>query len=109
MSTGTFGFTGTFGQGGVGGVLVVEGDRLSAEIVARRLRQAALAADVVLDGDAALERVEMTRYDVVVLNRDLPEVLGDEVCRAAVERWQGAVRVLMTTAARWTCGRAWRG
>ncbi|MEU4761740.1 response regulator transcription factor [Actinosynnema sp. NPDC023794] len=80
-------------------VLVVEDDRLLAETVARGLRQAALAVDVVLDGDAALERVAMTRYDVVVLDRDLPEVHGDEVCRAVVERWQGAVRVLMMTGA----------
>jgi DNA-binding response OmpR family regulator len=80
-------------------VLVVEDDRLLAETVARGLRQAALAVDVVLDGDAALERVAMTRYDVVVLDRDLPEVHGDEVCRAVVERWQGSVRVLMMTGA----------
>jgi DNA-binding response OmpR family regulator len=81
-------------------VLVVEDDRLLAETVARGLRQAAaLAVDVVLDGDAALERVAMTRYDVVVLDRDLPEVHGDDVCRAVVQRWQGSVRVLMVTGA----------
>jgi len=80
-------------------VLVVEDDQLLAETVARGLRQAALAVDVVLDGDAALERVAMTRYDVVVLDRDLPEVHGDDVCQAVVERWQGSVRVLMMTGA----------
>lgn len=36
----------------------------------------------------------MTRYDVVVLDRDLPEVHGDDVCRAVLRRWQGSVRVL---------------
>ncbi|NUT49005.1 MAG: response regulator transcription factor [Saccharothrix sp.] len=80
-------------------VLVVEDDRVLAETVARGLRQVALAVDVVLDGDAALERVAVTRYDVVVLDRDLPRVHGDDVCRAVVERWQGAVRVLMVTGA----------
>jgi DNA-binding response OmpR family regulator len=80
-------------------VLVVEDDWLLAETVARGLRQSALAVDVAHDGDAALERVSMTCYDVVVLDRDLPEVHGDEVCRAIVDRWDGAVRVLMMTGA----------
>jgi DNA-binding response OmpR family regulator len=57
-----------------------------------------MAVDVVLDGDEALEHLAVTRYDVVVLDRDLPGVHGDEVCRQIVAgRSQGPV--LMLTAA----------
>ncbi|MQA12189.1 MAG: response regulator [Pseudonocardiaceae bacterium] len=80
-------------------VLVVEDDRLLADTVAEGLRQSALAVDVVYDGDEALERVLTTRYDVVVLDRDLPKLSGDEVCRHIMEHWRGAVRVLMMTGA----------
>ncbi|OMI38913.1 response regulator transcription factor [Streptomyces sparsogenes] len=80
-------------------VLVVEDDRVLADAVARGLRQSALAVDVAYDGDQARERVGVTRYDVVVLDRDLPEVSGDEVCREIVDRWSGDVRVLMMTGA----------
>ncbi len=47
--------------------------------------------DVVYDGDAALERLGVNDYDVLVLDRDLPVVHGDDVCRAVVEpaRWSG--------------------
>jgi DNA-binding response OmpR family regulator len=58
-----------------------------------------MAVDVALEGGAALERASVNRYDVVVLDRDLPGVHGDDVCRAlAAER--SASRVLMLTAAR---------
>ncbi len=80
-------------------ILVVEDDQVLANTVARGLRQSALAVDVVYNGDDAIERVSMTRYDVVVLDRDLPEVHGDEVCHKIVELWGGAVRVLMMTGA----------
>ena len=57
-----------------------------------------MAVDVVLDGNAALEHLAVTRYDVVVLDRDLPGIHGDEVCRRlAAER--SPSRVLMLTAA----------
>lgn len=80
-------------------VLVVEDDRVLADAVARGLRQSALAVDVAYDGDQARERIGVTRYDVVVLDRDLPEVSGDDVCREIVDRWSGDVRVLMMTGA----------
>jgi DNA-binding response OmpR family regulator len=80
-------------------VLVVEDDRVLADTVARGLRQCALAVDVVYDGAAACEHVAVTCYDVVVLDRDIPLVVGDEVCRQILERWAGAVRVLMMTGA----------
>ena len=79
-------------------VLVAEDERLMADTIGKGLRRRAMAVDVVYDGDAALERVAVHRYDVVVLDRDLPEVHGDEVCRAIVAA--GAeTRVLMLTAA----------
>jgi len=79
-------------------VLVVEDENLLADAIAEWLRREAFAVDVVYDGDAALERVGVNEYDVVVLDRDLPVVHGDEVCRAIVD--SGAdTRVLMLTAA----------
>jgi DNA-binding response OmpR family regulator len=57
-----------------------------------------MAVDVVLDGDDALEHLAVTRYDVVVLDRDLPGVHGDEVCRRIAAAGGGS-RVLMLTAA----------
>ncbi len=57
-----------------------------------------MAVDVVLDGADALDRLAVTRYDVVVLDRDLPGVHGDEVCRRLVDDG-AAARVLMLTAA----------
>lgn len=80
-------------------MLVVEDDRVLADAVARGLRQSAFAVDVAYSGDQARERVGVTRYDVVVLDRDLPEVPGDDVCRDIVDRWGGDVRVLMMTGA----------
>jgi DNA-binding response OmpR family regulator len=79
-------------------ILVVEDERLMADAIAEGLRRESLAVDVVYDGDAALERLGVNEYDVVVLDRDLPIVSGDEVCRAVVD--SGAfTRVLMLTAA----------
>jgi DNA-binding response OmpR family regulator len=79
-------------------ILVVEDEPLLADVVAAGLRRAAHAVDVVHDGGAALERVDVNDYDVVVLDRDLPVVHGDEVCRALAGR-QSSARVLMLTAA----------
>jgi DNA-binding response OmpR family regulator len=79
-------------------VLVVEDERLLADAVAEGLRRQALAVDVAYDGEAALQRVAVNDYDVVVLDRDLPVVSGDEVCRRLVEARADA-RILMLTAA----------
>ncbi|MFK4088012.1 response regulator transcription factor [Kribbella sp. NPDC020789] len=79
-------------------VLVVEDERLLADAIAEGLRQEALAVDVVYDGEAALERLGLNEYDVVVLDRDLPIVSGDQVCQALVDSG-AATRVLMLTAA----------
>jgi len=79
-------------------ILVVEDEPLLADAVAEGLRRDAHAVDVVYDGGAALERVGVNDYDVVVLDRDLPVVHGDEVCRELAQRGVLA-RVLMLTAA----------
>jgi DNA-binding response OmpR family regulator len=79
-------------------VLVVEDEAELAELIAVGLGREGIAADVSLDGGDALYRASLTRYDVVVLDRDLPVVHGDEVCRrlgSADDR----PRVLMLTAA----------
>ncbi|WP_380282168.1 response regulator transcription factor [Kitasatospora purpeofusca] len=79
-------------------ILVAEDEHMLAELVADGLRRHAMAVDVVHDGAAALERLAVNDYDVLVLDRDLPEVHGDDVCRELVA--QGApVRILMLTAA----------
>ncbi|MEU9738508.1 response regulator transcription factor [Micromonospora chersina] len=79
-------------------VLVVEDETLLADSIAEWLRREAFAVDVAYDGDAALERLGVTDYDVVVLDRDLPVVHGDDVCRAVVDSGV-ETRVLMLTAA----------
>ncbi|MFF0297521.1 response regulator transcription factor [Kitasatospora sp. NPDC004615] len=79
-------------------VLVVEDEVYLAEAVQAGLRLAAIACDVAGDGEAAWERLGVHRYDVVVLDRDLPGVSGDEVCRRIVAAGLGC-RVLMLTAA----------
>jgi DNA-binding response OmpR family regulator len=79
-------------------VLVVEDERLLADAIAEGLRRQAMAVDVAYDGDAALQRLQVNDYDVVVLDRDLPVVSGDQVCTTLVET--GAdTRILMLTAA----------
>ncbi len=79
-------------------VLVVEDFEILARTIGTGLRREGMAVDVVLDGDDALEHLAVTRYDVVVLDRDLPGVHGDEVCREIVAS-HAQSRVLMLTAA----------
>ncbi|WP_030907106.1 response regulator transcription factor [Streptosporangium amethystogenes] len=76
-------------------VLIVEDEEQLADAVARGLRLHAMAVDVVYDGREALERAGYVDYDVVVLDRDLPEVHGDDVCDELRHR----SRVIMLTAA----------
>jgi DNA-binding response OmpR family regulator len=79
-------------------VLVVEDERLLADTIAEGLRRHSMAVDVAYDGDAALERIAVNDYDVVVLDRDLPIVSGDEVCTTLVDAGLDT-RILMLTAA----------
>src|SRR5581483_2845654 len=68
-----------------------------AYTIAEGLRRRSMVFEVCYDGDAALERVMVHRYDVVILDRDLPKVHGDDVCRRVVTAG-GETRVLMLTA-----------
>jgi len=80
-------------------VLIIEDEEALASAIARGLRREGMAVDVSLDGAAGLEKALVTPYDVVVLDRNLPELHGDEVCR----RLAGSgseTRILMLTAAR---------
>ncbi|MFE3459589.1 response regulator transcription factor [Nocardiopsis aegyptia] len=79
-------------------VLVVEDEPFMAEALQSGLRQEAIAADLALDGDEALERIAVHDYDAVVLDRDIPGTHGDDVCAVLVRDHPGT-RVLMLTAA----------
>jgi DNA-binding response OmpR family regulator len=79
-------------------VLVVEDHEELAETIARVLRREGMAVDVILDGRQALAQAEINSYDVVVLDRDLPGLHGDDVCRSLVAEGSEC-RVLMLTAA----------
>jgi len=79
-------------------VLVVEDDQEMAETVAAGLRNARMAVDVALDGTAGLEQALVNGYDVIVLDRDLPGMHGDQVCSQLVAAGCRS-RVLMLTAA----------
>ncbi|TAK68525.1 MAG: response regulator transcription factor [Actinomycetota bacterium] len=79
-------------------VLVVEDEPMLADAIAEWLRGEAHAVDIALDGGSAVERLTVSDYDVVVLDRDLPVLHGDEVCRTVTD--SGATtRILMLTAA----------
>jgi DNA-binding response OmpR family regulator len=82
-------------------VLLAEDQPRVAAAVAKGLRRHGAAVDVAPDGAQALYRARVTRYDVVVLDRDLPEVHGDDVCRVLTSE-QPDTRILMLTAARTT-------
>ncbi|GHG22446.1 MULTISPECIES: response regulator transcription factor [Amycolatopsis] len=77
-------------------VLLVEDEQPLAKYVAAGLRKHGFAVDVAFDGRAALDKCVATPYDVVVLDRDLPVVHGDAVCRELAGH--GAARILMLTA-----------
>jgi DNA-binding response OmpR family regulator len=78
-------------------VLVVEDHVELAESVARVLRREGMTVDVAFDGEDALERTALVDYDVVVIDRDLPRVHGDEVCRSLAAEGR-RTRMLMLTA-----------
>ena len=77
-------------------VLVVEDERVLADAIATGLRRETLAVDVAYDGATALEKAGVVEYDVIVLDRDLPEVHGDTVCTRLAGN---PARILMLTAA----------
>ena len=77
-------------------VLVVEDERRLADAVARAFRHRAMAVDVAYEGEGALRKAGLTEYDVVVLDRDLPGVHGDEVCRALRANESGPAILMLT-------------
>jgi DNA-binding response OmpR family regulator len=79
-------------------VLIAEDEEIIADTIAEGLRDQAIAVDVVYDGADALYRTSYVEYDVIVLDRDLPEVHGDEVCRRLVAG-RTTSRIIMLTAA----------
>ena len=79
-------------------VLVIEDDEEMAEAIAFGLRQSGMAVDVAFDGQAGLQRSLVNDYDVIVLDRDLPGMHGDQVC-AKLLASECRSRVLMLTAA----------
>ncbi|WP_213450911.1 response regulator transcription factor [Rhizomonospora bruguierae] len=78
-------------------VLVIEDERNLADAIGRGLRRQGMAVDVAYDGDSGHEMAFVTRYDVVVLDRDLPGVHGDQIC-ADLAASGALTRVLMLTA-----------
>ncbi|MFL5829223.1 MAG: response regulator transcription factor [Solirubrobacteraceae bacterium] len=79
-------------------VLIAEDERRLADAIARGLRREGMAVDLAGDGADALVKARVVRYDVLVLDRDLPEVHGDEVCRTIRGEWP-ETGILMLTAA----------
>ncbi|MDQ2788623.1 MAG: response regulator transcription factor [Actinomycetota bacterium] len=78
-------------------ILIVEDEQPLADAVARGLRREGMAVDVAYDGDSGHEKAAVTRYDVVVLDRDLPGMSGDRLC-AEITGSGAVTRVLMLTA-----------
>ena len=79
-------------------ILVVEDEEALADVLARGLRQAGFAVDIALDGEEGLDKALITDYDVVALDRQLPGMHGDDVCRELV-KLPNPPRILMLTAA----------
>lgn len=79
-------------------VLVVEDQTVVADRIAEGLRDQGIAADVAYDGADGLDKASLHRYDVVVLDRDLPRIHGDTVC-ATLASGPSQARILMLTAA----------
>lgn len=78
-------------------ILVVEDEEPLADAIARGLRREGMAVDVAYNGDEGHEKASITRYDVVLLDRDLPGMSGDELCKEIVSSGE-LTRVLMLTA-----------
>jgi DNA-binding response OmpR family regulator len=79
-------------------VLIAEDERRLADAIARGLRREGMAVDLAPDGSDALVKARVIRYDVLVLDRDLPGIHGDDVCRAVRDEWP-ETGILMLTAA----------
>jgi DNA-binding response OmpR family regulator len=78
-------------------ILVVEDEQPLADAIARGLRRDGMAVDVAYDGESGQEKASITRYDVLVLDRDLPRMSGDKLCQEILASGE-LTRVLMLTA-----------
>jgi len=78
-------------------VLIIEDETQLADALARGLRRRGMAVDVAYDGASGLEMAQINRYEVIILDRDLPVLHGDEVTRELVSG-QAGPRILMLTA-----------
>src|SRR5207302_9502077 len=79
-------------------ILLIEDELVLAEQIAAGLRDQGMVVDLALDGLDGVHKTGTNRYDVIVLDRDLPVVHGDQVCTALAAR-EGPARILMLTAA----------
>ena len=79
-------------------ILVVEDDHALAEVVAEGLRDQGMAVDLAHDGLAATAKLDLTAYDVVVLDRDLPGLHGDTLCQMITERADRPMALMLTAA-----------
>src|SRR6185312_14169896 len=79
-------------------VLIAEDELRLADAIARGLRRQGFAVDLAPDGEQALVKSRVVRYDVLVLDRDLPGVHGDDVCRTVRDE-RPDTGILMLTAA----------
>jgi DNA-binding response OmpR family regulator len=79
-------------------VLIVEDETLLAQSLERGLRQRGFAVDIAFDGQQGLDKALINEYDLVLLDRDLPSLHGDDVCRQMINSGRSA-RILMLTAA----------
>jgi CheY-like chemotaxis protein len=79
-------------------VLIVEDEAQLAQALARGLRRFGFVVDVAIDGDSGFRKATVVDYDAVVLDRDLPVMHGDEVCRRLNAEARRS-RILMLTAA----------
>ena len=79
-------------------VLIAEDEQRLADAIARGLRREGMAVDLAPDGSDALVKARVVRYDVLVLDRDLPGVHGDDVCRT-IRGERPDTGILMLTAA----------
>lgn len=79
-------------------VLIAEDEDVMARAIQAGLGLHSIAADVVADGESALTAIDLTPYDVVILDRDLPVLHGDEVCRRLARRPQRPAIIMLTAA-----------
>lgn len=81
-------------------VLIVEDEPLMAEGIRDGLRLEAIASDIALDGDTALQLLDLNDYDIAILDRDVPGASGDEIARRIVSSGSGLPIIMLTAADR---------